>query len=178
MTDNELKQYTIYPITRARLWEMYKLHQESNWTAEELDFTADKVEFEALTKDEQYFIKMVLAFFAASDGIVAENLVARFSEEVDWPEARAFYAFQNYIEMVHSEVYSLLIMTYITDTIEQSKLLNAVNTYPCVRKKADWALKWISSDQPFNQRLVAFAAVEGIFFSGSFCSIFWLLLLL
>ena len=162
MTDNELKQYTIYPITRARLWEMYKLHQESNWTAEELDFTADKVEFEALTKDEQYFIKMVLAFFAASDGIVAENLVARFSEEVDWPEARAFYAFQNYIEMVHSEVYSLLIMTYITDTIEQSKLLNAVNTYPCVRKKADWALKWISSDQPFNQRLVAFAAVSFI----------------
>jgi ribonucleotide reductase beta subunit family protein with ferritin-like domain len=153
---------------------MYKLHQESNWTAEELDFTADKAEFENLSKDEQFFIKMVLAFFAASDGIVAENLVSRFSEEVDWPEARAFYAFQNYIELVHSEVYSLLIMTYITDTKEQSTLLNAVNTYPCVRKKADWALKWIQSDRPFNQRLVAFAAVEGIFFSGSFCSIFWL----
>ena len=167
-------KYTIYPIQYPSLWEMYKKAQECNWSAEELDLTADKEDWDKLNSKEQHFIKMVLAFFAASDGIVAENLVNRFSDEIDITEAKAFYAFQNYMETVHSEVYSLLIMNYISDPEEQSDLLNAVDNYPCIKKKADWALRWIDSSAPFTQRLIAFAVVEGIFFSGSFCAIFWL----
>ena len=145
------------------------------WRAEEIDFSKDLKHWQTLNEKEQYFIKMILAFFAASDGIVLENLGARFLTEVQLPEARATYGFQLMMENVHSEVYSLLIDTYIKDSVEKSKLFNALDNFPCIKKKADWALKWIEDpDSSFAIRLVAFAAVEGIFFSGSFCSIYWL----
>tara|TARA_Y100001970_G_scaffold291000_2_gene426632 strand:- start:7562 stop:8458 length:897 start_codon:yes stop_codon:yes gene_type:complete len=154
---------------------MYKKHVSTYWTVEEIDFAKDGKDWDKLTNDEQHFIKNVLAFFAASDGIVNENLVLNFMSEIKVPEALAFYSFQNAIETVHSETYSLLIDTYIKEEEEKNRLLNAVETIPCVRKKADWAIKWIESDKDnFATRLVAFACVEGIFFSGAFCSIYWL----
>jgi len=155
---------------------MYKKAEASFWTAEEVDLSKDMTHWEdKLTADERFFISRVLAFFAASDGIVNENLVVRFSKEVQIPEARCFYGFQIMIENVHSEMYSLLIDTYIKDPIEKDFLFRAVDTVPCVAKKADWAMRWISDDaSTFGERLVAFAAVEGIFFSGSFAAIFWL----
>src|SRR6185436_753229 len=152
----------------------YKKHEASFWTAEEIDLGADLVDWSnKLNDDERYFIKHVLAFFAASDGIVNENLAENFLHEVQYTEARFFYGFQIVIENIHSETYSLLIDTYIKDAVEKDKLLHAIDTVPCVKKKADWALRWIDKGS-FAERLVAFAAVEGIFFSGSFCSIFWL----
>jgi ribonucleoside-diphosphate reductase beta chain len=168
-------RFVIFPIANQQVWEMYKKAQASFWTAEELDLSKDRKDWDNLTEKEQHFIKHVLAFFAASDGIVNENLAAHFMKEVQWPEARCFYGFQIAMENIHSEVYSLLIDTYIKDAADKLKLLNAIETVPCVKKKADWAIHWMESeDTEFASRLMAFAAVEGIFFSGAFCSIFWL----
>jgi ribonucleoside-diphosphate reductase subunit M2 len=154
---------------------MYKKQMDCFWRAEELDLSKDLTHWETLTADEKYFISMILAFFAASDGIVLENLASRFMNDVQLAEARAFYGFQIMMENVHSESYSLLIETYIKDKEEKMKLFNAITNYPCIKKKADWAQKWIHDNRSsFATRLVAFACVEGIFFSGAFCSIFWL----
>ncbi|OMJ85107.1 hypothetical protein SteCoe_13631 [Stentor coeruleus] len=167
-------RFVMFPIQYNDIWTMYKKHEASFWTSEELDLAQDLRDWETLTDDERHFIKYVLAFFAASDGIVLENLASRFFCEVQIPEARAFYGFQIAMENIHSETYSMLIDTYIKDPQEKNILLNAINNFESIKKKADWALKWIDSSACFAQRLVAYAAVEGIFFSGSFCSIFWL----
>lgn len=167
------ERFVLLPIKYPKIWEMYKKHEASFWTAEEIDLSPDLKDWEKLTSDEQHFVKHVLAFFAASDGIVNENLAVNFMREVQLPEARCFYGFQIMIENIHSETYSLLIDTYIKDAAEKRYLFNAIETVPCVQKKAEWALRWINNGS-FAERLVAFAAVEGIFFSGSFCSIFWL----
>ena len=167
-------RFVLFPIKHHDIWEMYKKAEASFWTAEELDLTDDLNHWsEKLNDDERYFIKNVLAFFAASDGIVNENLAVNFLKEVQYPEARCMYGFQIMIENIHSEAYSLLIDTYIKDAVEKDRLLRAIDTIECVQKKAEWALRWIDKGS-FAERLVAFAAVEGIFFSGSFCSIFWL----
>ena len=167
-------RFVIFPIQYPRVWEYYKKAEASFWTAEEVDLAHDLNDWAKLTEDEQFFIKHVLAFFAASDGIVNENLVERFCAEVQIPEARSFYGFQIAMENIHSETYSLLIDTYVKDKAEKMHLFNALETVPCVRKKADWAMRWITESRRFAERLVAFAVVEGIFFSGSFCAIFWL----
>jgi ribonucleotide reductase beta subunit family protein with ferritin-like domain len=167
------KRFTLLPIVHDDLWKAYKNAQASIWTAEEMDLSDDYKDWVKLTPDEQHFLSHILAFFSGSDGIVLENLATRFINDVDIPEARAFYAYQCANEMVHSETYGLLIECYIKDSAEKERLFNAIETIPCVAKKAAWAEKWISSDRPFGERLVAFAAVEGIFFSGSFCAIFW-----
>ncbi len=167
-------RFVLFPIKYDEVWKMYKQAEASFWTAEEIDLSNDLTDWERLTKDERHFIKHVLAFFAASDGIVNENLVVNFMQDVQIPEARCFYGFQVAIENIHAETYSLLIDTYIKDPAEKSKLFNAIETIPCVKKKAEWALRWIEEAPSFAHRLIAFAAVEGIFFSGSFCSIFWL----
>ncbi|KAL4858045.1 Ribonucleoside-diphosphate reductase small chain [Chlorella vulgaris] len=164
----------MFPIRYNDIWEMYKKAEASFWTAEEVDLGSDYKDWEKLSDDEKHFVSHVLAFFAASDGIVNENLGARFMQEVQIPEARAFYGFQIAIENIHSEMYSLLLETYIKDSQEKEKLFHAMETVPVVRKKAHWAMKWIDSAERFSERLIAFACVEGIFFSGSFCSIFWL----
>jgi ribonucleoside-diphosphate reductase beta chain len=167
-------RFVLFPIKHDIIWQMYKKAEASFWTAEEIDLAQDLVDWNSkLNEDEKYFIKHVLAFFAASDGIVNENLAINFMNEVQYPEARCFYGYQIMIENIHSETYSLLIDTYIKDPNEKDKLFHAIDTIPCVGKKAEWALKWIGNGT-FQERLVAFAAVEGIFFSGSFCSIFWL----
>jgi len=167
-------RFVLFPIKYNDIWEMYKTAEHSFWTAEEIDLSQDLTDWdEKLNDDEKYYIKNVLAFFAASDGIVNENLAENFLKEVQYAEAKSFYGFQIAMENVHSETYSLLIDTYIKDEVEKDRLFNAIETVPSVKKKADWALKWIDSDY-FAERLIAFAAVEGIFFSGSFCSIFWL----
>uniref|UniRef100_A0A146LNX2 Ribonucleoside-diphosphate reductase subunit M2 n=1 Tax=Lygus hesperus TaxID=30085 RepID=A0A146LNX2_LYGHE len=169
------RRFVIFPIEYHDIWKMYKKAEASFWTAEEVDLSKDTNDWEKLKPDEKHFISHVLAFFAASDGIVNENLVERFSQEVQVTEARCFYGFQIAIENIHSEMYSLLIDTYIKDPKERDFLFNAVETMDCVKQKADWALNWIASkDATFGERIVAFAAVEGIFFSGSFASIFWL----
>ncbi|PIU00469.1 MAG: ribonucleoside-diphosphate reductase [Bdellovibrionales bacterium CG10_big_fil_rev_8_21_14_0_10_45_34] len=168
------KRFVLFPIQHDAVWEMYKMAEASFWTAEEIDLSADQADWQKLSDDERHFVKHVLAFFAASDGIVNENLAMRFCSEVQIPEARCFYGFQIAIENIHSETYSLLIDTYIKDNKEKQRLFNAVEHIPCVKRKAEWALNWIESSKSFAERLVAFAAVEGIFFSGSFCSIFWL----
>lgn len=168
------RRFVIFPIKYHEIWELYKKAFASIWTTSEVDLSTDLTDWQNLTDTEKWFITHVLAFFAASDGIVNENLAQRFMNEVQIPEARMFYGFQIAIESVHNETYSLLIDTLIKDENEKDKLFNAVETIPCVKKKADWALKWLSSSRRFAERLVAFAAVEGIFFSGSFCSIFWL----
>ncbi len=167
-------RFVLFPIKYDEIWKMYKQHEASFWTAEEIDLSQDLNDWESLTDDEKHFIKHVLAFFAASDGIVNENLVVNFMQDVQIPEARCFYGFQIAIENIHAETYSLLIDTYIKDIVERNHLFNAYETVPCVKKKAEWALKWIDNAPSFAHRLIAFAAVEGIFFSGSFCSIFWL----
>jgi len=168
-------RFVLFPIQHDEIWKMYKKHVASFWTAEEIDLAQDAVDWNnKLSEDERHFIKHVLAFFAASDGIVNENLVLNFMREVQIPEARCFYGFQVAIENIHAETYSLLIDTYIKDAAEKMHLFNALETVPCVKKKADWALKWIDEAPSFAHRLVAFAAVEGIFFSGSFCAIYWL----
>lgn len=166
-------RFVLFPIQNDDMWKMYKQAEASFWTAEEIDLSPDLADWEKLNDGERHFVSHVLAFFAASDGIVNENLVVNFMKEVQNPEARCFYGFQVAMENIHSETYSLLIDTYIKDTEEKNKLFNAIDTIPCVTKKADWALRWIESPN-FAERLIAFAAVEGIFFSGSFCSIFWL----
>jgi len=167
-------RFVLFPIQYDDIWKMYKKAEASFWTAEEIDLAQDLNDWKyKLNNDERHFIKYVLAFFAASDGIVNENLAVNFLKEVQFPEARCFYGFQVMIENIHSETYSLLIDTYIDDPEEKKKLFNAVETVPAVGEKARWALRWINQGS-FVERLVAFAAVEGIFFSGSFCSIFWL----
>eukprot|EP00967_Tisochrysis_lutea_P116722 scaffold188190_cov28-Tisochrysis_lutea.AAC.1 len=173
LTENK-QRFVLFPIKYPRIWEMYKKAEASFWTAEEIDLAHDANDWAAMTADERHFISHILAFFAASDGIVNENLCERFASEVQIPEARCFYGFQIAMENIHSETYSLLIDTYIKDTTEKAMLFNAIETVPCVQKKANWALRWISESKCFAERLVAFAVVEGIFFSGSFCSIFWL----
>ncbi len=167
-------RFVIFPIQHNDLWEWYKKQQACFWTAEEIDLHQDLNDWNnKLTDDERYFIKHILAFFAASDGIVNENLAENFVNEVQYSEAKFFYGFQIMMENIHSETYSLLIDTYIKDEEEKDSLFKAIDVFPAIKKKADWALKWIESDS-FAERLIAFAAVEGIFFSGSFCSIFWL----
>merc|ERR1712240_370660 len=169
------RRFVILPISYGDIWQMYKKAEASFWTAEEVDLSKDLADWENLKDDERYFISHVLAFFAASDGIVNENLVERFMKEVQVPEARCFYGFQIAMESIHSEMYSLLIDTFIKEASERSYLFNAIETVPAVKKKADWALKWIGNDDAaYSERVVAFASVEGIFFSGSFAAIFWL----
>lgn len=166
-------RFVIFPIEHNDIWEYYKQHQAAFWTAEEVDLTNDIRDWEALTENEKYFIKNVLSFFAASDGIVNENLAENFYREVQYPEAKFFYGFQLAMENIHSLMYSLLIDTYINNPKEKDECFNAIDRLPAVQKKAKWALEWIEKSS-FAERLVAFAAVEGIFFSGSFCSIFWM----
>ena len=167
-------RFVIFPIKHHDLWEWYKKCEASFWTAEEIDLHQDLTDWSTkLNDDERYFIKHILAFFAASDGIVNENLAENFVNEVQYSEAKFFYGFQIMMENIHSETYSLLIDTYVKDDAEKDRLFNAIEVFPAIKKKADWALKWIESDS-FAERLIAFAAVEGIFFSGAFCSIFWL----
>ncbi|OUU18292.1 MAG: ribonucleoside-diphosphate reductase [Candidatus Endolissoclinum sp. TMED37] len=168
-------RFVMFPLKDMSVWKMYKKMMDSFWRAEEIDFSKDMKHWQSLTDKEQYFIKMILAFFAASDGIVLENLGMRFLSEVQLPEARAAYGFQLMMENIHSETYSLLIDTYIKDETEKTKLFQALDNFPCIKKKGDWALKWIQDKRSsFATRLVAFACVEGIFFSGSFCAIYWL----
>ena len=175
MLEENLDRFVLFPIEHDDIWTSYKQAQASFWTAEEIDLAEDLKDWKNLNKDEQHFVKHILAFFAASDGIVNENLVMNFSNEVCWPEARAFYGFQIMMENIHAETYSLLIDTYIEDDKEKDHLFKALETVPSVKKKGDWALKWLSRKRgSFAERLVAFAAIEGIFFSGSFCAIFWL----
>jgi len=174
LLSEEENRYVIFPIKYDDIWKMYKKAMANFWTPEELDLSKDYDDFVKLTDNEKHFIENVLAFFAASDGIVNENLVERFCNDVKVLEAKFFYGFQIAIENIHSETYSLLIDTLIKDKIKKVKLLNAIETIPSIKKKAEWALKWIGSDRSFGDRCVAFAAVEGIFFSGAFCSIFWL----
>tara|TARA_B110000967_G_C18860077_1_gene549404 strand:- start:1010 stop:2008 length:999 start_codon:yes stop_codon:yes gene_type:complete len=174
LRENE-NRYVLFPIQYKTIWKSYKDAVATFWTPEELNLTKDRNDWEKLSDNEKHFIKHVLAFFAGSDGIVMENLVERFMTDIQIPEARNFYAYQIFIEGVHSETYSLLIDTYVTDLQEKDRLFRAIETIPCVKKKAEWAIKWINDDKSsFATRLVAFAAVEGVFFSGSFCSIYWL----
>jgi ribonucleoside-diphosphate reductase beta chain len=176
MLQENKDRFVLFPIKHDDIWTMYKQEVASFWTAEEIDLAQDLKEWEdVLSDDERHFLKHVLAFFAASDGIVNENLVTNFADEVQWPEARCFYGFQIMMENIHAETYSLLIDTYIKDPNEKDHLFKALDTVPSVRKKGEWALRWLDRKRGnFAERLVAFAAVEGIFFSGSFCSIFWL----
>ena len=168
--------YTLFPIKQSEqhLYKMYKQAVASFWTPEEIQFSKDAEDWAKLNGDEQFFIKRILAFFAGSDGIVQENLASRFQREVDSQVVKLFYSFQNAMEGIHAETYSLLIDTYVKDKQDQDHLFKAIDTIPCIKKKADWALKWIESSDSFATRLVAFACVEGIFFSGAFCSIYWL----
>tara|TARA_B100000214_G_C23973830_1_gene631597 strand:+ start:3863 stop:4939 length:1077 start_codon:yes stop_codon:yes gene_type:complete len=176
LLSEEENRYVIFPIKYDEIWKMYKKAEANFWTTEELDLSKDNRDFTSkMNDDERYFVENVLAFFAASDGIVNENLVDRFCNDVKVLEAKFFYGFQIAVENIHSETYSLLIDTYVKDIEKKNKLFNAIDTIPSVKKKADWALKWINDkESTFGTRVIAFAAVEGIFFSGSFCSIFWL----
>lgn len=168
-------RFVLFPIKYHNLWQAYKKAESSFWTAEEIDFSKDLDDWNKLNDNEQYFIKNIIAFFAGSDGIVLENLVGNFCNEIQIPEARCFYGFQIAIENIHSEVYSLLIDTYVQDSEEKTHLFNAIDEISCVKNKADWAIKWMSTENSsFAERVVGFAVVEGIFFSGSFCAIFWL----
>ena len=168
------ERFVLFPIGHPDVWDFYKKAEASFWTAEEIDLQSDLVDWASMTDGERFFISHVLAFFAAADGIVNENLAVRFMREIQIPEARAFYGFQIMMENIHSETYSLLIDTYIKDPKEKARLFKAHTSIPAIHKKGEWALRWIESSESFAERLVAFACVEGIFFSGSFCSIFWL----
>jgi len=172
----DAERYTLFPIksSETQLYHLYKQAVASFWTVEEIDFSKDEADWESLTDNERFFVKNVLAFFAGSDGIVQENLAQRFQREVQSPVARLFYAFQNAVEGLHSETYSLLIDKYVKDKDEQISLFRAIDSIPCIKKKAQWALQWIDSTTSYATRLVAFACVEGIFFSGAFCSVYWL----
>ena len=168
-------RFVLFPIQYDDVWKMYKKQVDCFWRAEEVDLSKDLVDWRKLKSNEKHFIKYILAFFSSSDGIVLENLGSRFMTEVQIPEARCFYGYQIMMENIHSEMYSILIDTYINDAKEKKECFKAVDNFPCIKKKADWALKWINDKRSnFATRLVAFAAIEGIFFSGSFCSIFWL----
>ena len=183
MSNNQLEpiltpddnRFVMFPIQYQDIWEMYKKQVDCFWRAEEIDLSKDLIHWQTLNDDEKHFISMILAFFAASDGIVLENLAVRFMSDVQLSEARAFYGFQIAMENIHSQTYSLLIETYIKNEEEKMRLFNAIDNFPCIKKKSDWAQKWIKDNQSsFATRLVAFACVEGIFFSGAFCSIYWL----
>jgi ribonucleoside-diphosphate reductase subunit M2 len=169
-----MNRFTVFPIEHDNLWSLYKKAQMSNWTAEEVDVSADMDDWKKLSDNERHFVKYILAFFAGSDGIVFENINNNFADEVQYTEARSFYAYQVHNEMVHGETYSKLIDKYIRDSSEKKHLFEAITTIDPIKRKADWALKWFDKDRPFAERLLAFACVEGIFFSGSFCAIFWL----
>jgi|TARA_Y100000389_G_scaffold4639_1_gene4393 ribonucleotide reductase beta subunit family protein with ferritin-like domain len=169
-----LDRFTIFPLKHQNLWDLYKKAQMSNWTAEEIDLSKDMEDWVQLTDNEQKFIKYILAFFAGSDGIVFENINNNFADEVQASEARSFYGYQCHNEMVHGETYSKLIDKYIKDSSEKKQLFQAIQTIPCIERKAEWAMKWFDKSRPFAERLFAFACVEGIFFSGSFCAIYWL----
>ena len=174
LTEND-NRYVMFPIVDADIWKMYKKQMDCFWRAEEIDLSKDIKHWSTLTDNEQHFVKHILAFFAASDGIVLENLGQRFMNEVQLSEARAAYGFQIMMENIHSETYSLLIDTLVKEEREKTKLFEAINNFPCIKKKADWAIKWINDKRSsFATRLIAFACVEGIFFSGAFCSIYWL----
>lgn len=174
LTENK-SRFVMFPLEYEDVFRMYKQHTASYWTANEISLTQDLIDYMALNKNEQHFINHILAFFAASDGIVMENLSQRFKQDVPKPEVRAFYAFQEAMEAIHSETYSLLIDTYEKDPVKKDQLFNAVTNFPAIREKADWAIGWIESpDASFAQRLVGFAIVEGVFFSASFCAIFWM----
>merc|ERR1711879_1121171 len=168
------RRWVMFPIQYPQIWEMYKKHDASFWTAEEIDLSQDAKDWDTLTDSERYFIKHILAFFAASDGIVLENLAGQFATEVQIPEARAFYGFQMAMENIHSETYSLLIEQYIRDPAEKEEVFDAIHTMPPVQEKARWAIQWMNNENSFAERIVAFAAVEGVLFSGSFCAIYWL----
>ena len=172
LTENP-NRFTIFPLKYPDLWELYKKAESSFWTSGEIDFSADTNDWENLNEDEKHFLLNILAFFAGSDGIVLENLLTNFFTEVQIPEARSFYALQAAIENIHGEVYGLLIDTFSENDEIKNNLFNAIETIPCVKKKADWAIKWMNPSLSFAHRLVAFAIVEGVFFSGSFCAIFW-----
>jgi len=174
MLTKSLSRFTTFPIMYPDLWNLYKKAISSFWTVEEIDFSADMNNWESLKADEQNFIKMVLSFFAASDGIIMENINLNFGSEIQISEARSFYSYQAFNESIHSEAYSLMIDKFIRDPVEKNTLLNSIENVKAVKQKASWAMKWLNSDIPFVKRLVAFACVEGVFFSGSFCSIFWL----
>jgi ribonucleoside-diphosphate reductase beta chain len=167
-------RFVLFPIKHNDIWDMYKKAMASFWTAEEIDLYSDLKDWEALNEQERHYISHILAFFSASDGIVNENLALRFYNDVQIPEARSFYGFQIAMENIHAETYGLLIDTYIKDPAKKDYLFKAIDNIPCIKKKADWALKWIYGNESFAERLIAFAAIEGIFFSGAFCSIFWL----
>jgi ribonucleotide reductase beta subunit family protein with ferritin-like domain len=174
LTRND-NRFVMFPIEHQDIWEMYKKSVDCFWRAEEIDLSKDSLHWESLNHDEKYFISMILAFFAASDGIVLENLATRFMGDVQVAEARAFYGFQIAMENIHSQTYSLLIETYIKNSDEKHRLFNALEYFPCIQKKGDWAQKWINDNRSsFATRLIAFACIEGIFFSGAFCSIYWL----
>ena len=167
-------KYVLFPIKHDDIWQLYKKQVDCFWRAEEIDLSKDTNHWNYLSINERHFISLILAFFAGSDGIVLENLAIRFMKDVNIPEARAFYGFQIAMENIHSETYSLLIDTYIKDKNEKNKLFNAIDNFPCIKMKADWAIKYIESNESFAVRLIAFAVIEGIFFSGAFCSIYWL----
>ena len=172
---NSTNRFVLFPIQDHDIWSAYKKQMACFWTADEIDLSKDLDDWNTLNENEHFFIKNILAFFAGSDGIVLENLLENFSNDVKLPEAKCFYGFQIAMENIHSETYSLLIDSYVKDSNEKHRLFNAIDTIPCIKKKANWAIKWIKEqDASFATRLVAFAAVEGIFFSGSFCAIFWL----
>ncbi len=171
----DTSRYVMFPVSDQTIWKLYKKQVDCFWRPEEIDTSKDLTQWETLTTDEQFFIKMILAFFAGSDGIVLENLASRFMMDVQLPEARAFYGFQIAMENIHSETYSILIDSYIKDNAEKDKLFHAIEHFPCIEKKAKWAIKWIQDKRScFATRLIAFACIEGIFFSGAFCSIYWL----
>jgi len=174
LLDKSNDRFVLFPIKHSEIWDMYKKSMACFWTAEEIDLYQDLDDWKSLSKQEKHYVSHILAFFSASDGIVNENLAQRFYNDVQLPEARAFYGFQMAMENIHAETYGLLIDTYIKDESEKNYLFNAIDNIPCIKKKADWALKWIYGNDDFALRLLAFAAIEGIFFSGSFCSIFWL----
>ena len=172
--DDVNNRFVLYPIIWTDVWDSYKKHQQAFWTAEEIDFAADIADWEKLNEDEKFFISNVLSFFSGSDGIVFENISVNFIEEVKIPEIRAYYGWQAAMETIHSETYALMIDTYIKDQTQKHKLLNGIKEMPGVKLKADWACKWLDNSLPFVERLVAFTIIEGIFFAGSFCAIFWL----
>ena len=175
LLSEDTSRYVMFPVSDQTIWKLYKKQVDCFWRPEEIDTAKDLTQWETLTTDEQFFIKMILAFFAGSDGIVLENLASRFMMDVQLPEARAFYGFQIAMENIHSETYSILIDSYIKDNVEKDRLFHAIEHFPCIEKKAKWAIKWIQDKRScFATRLIAFACIEGIFFSGAFCSIYWL----
>jgi ribonucleoside-diphosphate reductase beta chain len=175
MLVEDINRFTLFPIKYDDLWKLYKKHERAIWHAEEIDYGADKEDWNKLTADEKFFIENILAFFAGADGIVLENLMSNFSKEVQWAEARSFYSIQGFMEQVHSETYSLLIDSFVSDPVRKDQMFRSIETIPSIKKKAEWAIKWMDpKNASFAERLVAFCVVEGVFFSGSFCSIFWL----